>query len=160
MEMHTRGGRDGNECQAALSRSDPDDATAPSPLAVPFVALGGAAGWLWRDVLGSRFIGGDVSRRSHLTVSAVAVIGGLAGALLGPSRPTEEWMVPKPGMARVVVVVFGAGFAAGMILAAFVAHDAPVGGALAGLLSAVPLIPVCWLVAATQLGLAFRAPRH
>lgn len=31
------------------------------PLAVPFVALGGAAGWLWRDVLRSRVGGGAIA---------------------------------------------------------------------------------------------------
>ena len=61
-------------------------------------------------------------------------------------------MAPKPEMARVVVVVFGAGLAAGMILGALVVPDAPVGGALAGLLSVVPLIPACWRVTAAQRG--------
>jgi hypothetical protein len=31
------------------------------PLAVPFAMLGGAAGWLWRDVLQSRFEGGAIA---------------------------------------------------------------------------------------------------
>ena len=53
-----------------------------------------------------------------------------------------------------VVVVFGASLASGMVLGALVVPDAPVGGALAGLLSAVPLIPACWLVTSAPRGRA------
>jgi hypothetical protein len=120
------------------------------PLVVPFTALGGAAGWLWRDVLLGRFDGGAIPARSHLAVAAVAIIGGLAGALVGPVRAAEEWMAPRPSPARVVVVVLGAGLAAGMILAALVAPTVPWAGAPSGLAAAVPLIPACLLVIAAQ----------
>ena len=120
------------------------------PLAVPFAALGGAAGWLWRDVLQSRFQSDALSRQSHLAVIAVALVGGLAGALLGPTRPAEEWMLPRPSLRRVSAVVLGAGLASGMILGALVAPDAPWSGAPAGLLAALPLIPACLPVIAAQ----------
>jgi hypothetical protein len=125
------------------------------PLALPFAALGGAAGWLWRDVLESRFLGGAISPRSHLAVAAVALVGGVAGALLTPAKPAEEWMTPGPGVGRVSAVVLGAGLVAGLILAALVTPFAPWWcapwwGAPSGLLAAVPLIPACLMVTAAQ----------
>ena len=113
------------------------------PLAVPFATLGGAAGWLWRDVLLSRVGDGAIDGRSHLAVVAVAIVGGLAGALLAPSRPAEAWMMPRPSLQRVIAVVLGAGLVASLILSALVAPTAPWSGALAGLLAAIPLIPAC-----------------
>jgi hypothetical protein len=120
------------------------------PLAVPFATLGGAAGWLWRDVLQSRVGAGTIDARSQLAVVVVALVGGLAGALLAPSRPAEEWMMPRPSLRRVVAVVLGAGLVAGLALAALVAPTAPWSGAPAGLLAAIPLIPACLLVIAAQ----------
>ncbi len=120
------------------------------PLAVPFAALGGAAGWLFRDVVKGRFDGGAIEPRSHLAVAAIALVGFVAGALLGPSRPAEEWMMPEPRLWRVVAVVLAAGLAAGMILAALVGPTVPWLGAPEGALAAAALLPACLLVIAAQ----------
>jgi len=113
------------------------------PLAVPFAALAGAATWLWCDLVHRLHHGPAFAPREHLAVAGAALVGAVAGALLGPPRPTEECPNPQPSMVRVTAVLIAAGLAAGVLVTSIIAPKDRLGaGAVEGILSAVPLMPL------------------
>jgi hypothetical protein len=116
------------------------------PLFAQFTVLGAAAGWLWCEALGSP---ATQPRSAIAGAIAGAVTGVIAGVVLTPSRPQEEWMPRRPSTGLTTVVVLAAGFVAGLLLGPI--HGSSVLAPLAGLLFALPLVPVAAiLIAAVQ----------
>ena len=113
------------------------------PLAVPFAALGGAAAWLWCDLVHRLHFGAAFAPREHLAVAGAALVGGCGGALLGPPRPTEEVPAPQPSLVWVTTIMVCMGLVAGLLVSWIIAPEDQLGsGALEGMLSAAPLVPL------------------
>jgi hypothetical protein len=118
-------------------------------LALPFLVVGAAAGWISAGFLANPFLGITEGGDQALAAAVAAAVAGLVGYAL--SRWCDErmaWHPPRITWMRLALNVVAGGAAAGGIVA-MIEYATPVAilaGACNGGLSGVAFLPVCALV--------------